>query len=132
MYRPIISPFNSTAYTIAVAVVRLSKSFTREVPPFSDFPSQLTNIMRGYCTQVDGGLPIDGSMEAPIIKSQIVEECAQIRKRGIKAVVVSGLFSPLDHHFHQEQTVCTIINSVLPNVAVVCSSEISNTGFLER
>lgn len=94
MYRPIISPFNSTAYTIAVAVVRLSKSFTREVPPFSDFPSQLTNIMRGYCTQVDGGLPIDGSMEAPIIKSQIVEECAQIRKRGIKAVVVSGVFSP--------------------------------------
>ncbi|KAI5461836.1 hypothetical protein BGZ63DRAFT_509430 [Mariannaea sp. PMI_226] len=115
-----------------VAVIRLSKSFTREVPPFSDFPPQLRHIMCGYCTQVDGGLQIDGSIEASVIESQVVEECAQIRQRGIKAVVVSGVFSPLDHHFHQEETVRNIINRELPNVSVTCSSEISNLGFLER
>ncbi|KAF7560975.1 hypothetical protein G7046_g3183 [Stylonectria norvegica] len=115
-----------------VAVIRLSKSFTREVPPFSDFPPQLRDIMRGYCTQVDGGLQIDGSLEAPIVESQIVAECVKIRERGIKSVVVSGVFSPLDHHFHQEQTVRDIITRELPGTAVVCSSEISNLGFLER
>lgn len=115
-----------------VAVVRLSKSFTREVPPFSDFPVQLKRIMRGYCTQVDGGLQIDGSMEAPIVEEQVVKECVRIRELGINAVVISGVFSPLDHHLHQEQTVRDIINRELPGVAVVCSSEISNLGFLER
>lgn len=115
-----------------VAVIRLSKSFTREVPPFSDFPPRLREIMRGYCTQVDGGLQIDGSIEAPIVESQVVQECTQIRQRGIKSVVVSGVFSPLDHHFHQEETVRKIINRELPDVAVTCSSEISNLGFLER
>lgn len=115
-----------------VAVIRLSKSFTREVPPFSDFPAQLRDIMRGYCTQIDGGLQIDGSLEAPIIESQVIQECVHIRELGLKAVVISGVFSPLDHHFHQEQTVRDIINRELPNVAVICSSEISNLGFLER
>src|SRR5882757_2338355 len=38
-----------------VAVIRLSKSFTREIPPFSDFPSSLRNIMYGWHTFVDGG-----------------------------------------------------------------------------
>lgn len=115
-----------------VAVIRLSKSFTREVPPFSDFPTDLRDIMRGYCTQIDGGLQIDGSIEAPIVESQVVHECAQIQKLGISAVVVSGVFSPLDHHLHQEQTVRSIIHRELPHVTVVCSSEISNLGFLER
>lgn len=115
-----------------VAVVRLSKSFTREVPPFSDFPADLRDIIRGYCTQIDGGLQIDGSLEAAIVENQIVEECAQIEKRGISAVVISGVFSPLDHHFHQEQKVRSIINRELPNVTVTCSSEVSNLGFLER
>ncbi|TPX17829.1 uncharacterized protein E0L32_002930 [Thyridium curvatum] len=115
-----------------VAIIRLSKSFTREVPPFSDFPTRLKNIMLGYCTQVDGGLQIDGSLEAPVVESQVVEECNRIRELQIKAVVVSGVFSPLDHHFYQEQTVRKIINRELPGVSVVCSSEISNIGFLER
>uniref|UniRef100_A0A8H7N1M6 Hydantoinase/oxoprolinase N-terminal domain-containing protein n=1 Tax=Bionectria ochroleuca TaxID=29856 RepID=A0A8H7N1M6_BIOOC len=92
----------------------------------------LRDIMCGYCTQVDGGLQIDGSIEASVVESQVVEECAQIRQRGIKAVVVSGVFSPLDHHVHQEETVRRIINRELPGVSVTCSSEISNLGFLER
>lgn len=115
-----------------VAVIRLSKSYTREVPPFSDFPPELRNLMRGYYTQVDGGLQIDGSPEAPIIEEQVVAECQKIRALGLEAVVVSGVFSPLDHHLYQEQTVREIIQRELPNVLVACSSEISNIGFLER
>ena len=115
-----------------VAVIRLSKSFTREVPPFSGFPQSLRDIMRGYCTQVDGGLQIDGSQEAPVVKSQVLECCAEIKRRGLTAVVISGVFSPLDEHFRQEQTVRDIIRQELPDVGIVCSSEISNLSFLER
>jgi len=115
-----------------VAVIRLSKSFTREIPPFSDFPTSLKTLMYGWHTCVDGGLHIDGSEEAPIVEAQIVDACSAIKEKGITVVVVCGVFSPLDGTFHQEDRVRTIIQQTLPGVSVVCSSEISNLGFLER
>lgn len=38
-----------------VAIMRLSKSFTKEIPPFSDFPPNLKQIMNGYYCFVSGG-----------------------------------------------------------------------------
>lgn len=38
-----------------VAIMRLSKSFTKEIPPFSDFPPALKHIMNGYYCFVSGG-----------------------------------------------------------------------------
>lgn len=115
-----------------VAVIRLSKSFTREIPPFSDFPHSLTKIMYGWHTFIDGGLHIDASEEAPIVEQQVVDACATIEKMNISAIVVCGVFSPLDSNLHQEQRVRSIILKNLPQASVVCSCEISNLGFLER
>lgn len=115
-----------------VAILRLSKSFTKEIPPFSDFPEDLKNIMNGYYSWLDGGLHIDGSQEAPIVEEQVVKECQEIKKRGIDSIVISGVFSPIDETFHQEHCVRKIILRELPGVDVVCSSEVSNIGFLER
>jgi N-methylhydantoinase A/oxoprolinase/acetone carboxylase beta subunit len=39
-----------------VAIIRLSKSFTKEIPPFSDFPPALKHIMNGYYCFVSGGI----------------------------------------------------------------------------
>lgn len=115
-----------------VAVIRLSKSFTREVPPFSDFPVPLKKIMNGHYGFVDGGLHIDGSQESPINEKQVVEQCAIIKEKDIGAVVVSGVFSPIDEHFRQEDQVRKTILRELPGIDVVCSSEVSQIGFLER
>lgn len=115
-----------------VAIIRLSKSFTKEVPPFSDFPPALKKIMNGHYGYVDGGLHIDGSQEAPIVEEQVVKQCAIIKEKGIDAVVISGVFSPIDDHFHQEDQVRKIVLRELPGVDVVCSSEVARIGFLER
>ncbi|OAA61455.1 hypothetical protein ISF_05534 [Cordyceps fumosorosea ARSEF 2679] len=116
-----------------VAVLRLSRSFTREVPPFSDFPAGLRRIMHGYHAFLDGGLHIDGSLEAPVRAEQVRRECEAIRERGIRCVAVVGVFAPLDSgHLHQEEAVRAIVNRQLPEVAVVCSHEVSGLGFLER
>lgn len=115
-----------------VAVIRLSRSFLREVPPFADFPEDLAAILNGYCGIVDGGLHIDGSMEAPVQEQQVVTECDKIRKLGLTAVVVAGVFSPIDETFNQESRVRDIILRELPGVDVVCSHEVANIGFLER
>jgi N-methylhydantoinase A/oxoprolinase/acetone carboxylase beta subunit len=39
-----------------VAVLRLCGPFCREVPPFSDFPAALRQVVEGYSAYVDGGL----------------------------------------------------------------------------
>lgn len=115
-----------------VAVLRLSKSFLREVPPFAEFPPDLADILRGYCGVVDGGLHIDGSEEAPVVEAQVVAECAKIKELGLSAVVVAGVFSPIDEVFQQETLVRDIIHREIPEVDVVCSHEVANIGFIER
>ncbi|KAI1612765.1 hypothetical protein EDD36DRAFT_245393 [Exophiala viscosa] len=115
-----------------VAVIRLSRSYTKDIPPFSDFPPVLASLLHGYHGYIDGGLHIDGSQEAPIIEEQVLKQCESIERLGIKAVVISGIFSPIDQHFHQEAQVRSIMQRRLPDVDIVCSSEISNIGLLER
>ena len=76
-----------------VAVIQLSKSYTREIPPFSDFPPGLAGITNGCYGFADGGLHIEGTEEAPLNEKQVVKQCSAIRERGIKSVVVYGVFA---------------------------------------
>ncbi|KAK7890772.1 hypothetical protein LTR67_007981 [Exophiala xenobiotica] len=115
-----------------VAVIRLSRSYTKDIPPFSDFPPALASLLHGYHGFIDGGLHIDGAQESPIREDQVLRECEAIEQKGIKAVVISGIFSPIDQHFHQEEQVRQIMQKRLPDVDIVCSAEVSNIGLLER
>lgn len=115
-----------------MAILRLSKNFLREVPPFSEFPSGLTSILKGYVGYLDGGLHIDGSQEAPIVESQVIEKCAEIKKLGLTAVVVVGCFSPIDEEFKQEDRVRDIVKREIPDADVIVSHEVANIGLLER
>ena len=121
-----------TKHIEKVAVLRLSKSFTREVAPFTDFPPDLRRIIECYNAWVDGGLQIDGSPEAPIREDQVDEFCAEVRRRQIRVVAIVGVFSPLDTTLHQERTVQQWIHEKCPGVAAVTSASISNIGLLER
>lgn len=115
-----------------VAIIRLSKSFLREVPPFSEWPDALTQIIKGYVGYVDGGLHIDGSEEVPVVEQQVVQQCAEIKKLGLSAIVVVGCFAPIDEVFKQEDRVRDIVLRELPGVDVVVSHEVANIGFLAR
>jgi N-methylhydantoinase A/oxoprolinase/acetone carboxylase beta subunit len=66
------------------------------------------------------------------VEAEVVQQCQEIKRLGIEAVVISGVFSPIDEHFKQEDIVRSIIQRELPGVDIVCSSEVSNIGFLER
>ncbi|KAL2786144.1 hypothetical protein BJX66DRAFT_347021 [Aspergillus keveii] len=115
-----------------IAVLRLSKSFLRDVRPFSDWPVHLAEAIRGYVGYVNGGLHIDGSEEAPIVEEQVVAQCHEIRKHGLSTVVIAGVYSPIDQEFHQEDRVRDIVAREIPGADIVCSHEVANIGFLER
>ncbi|GMG13172.1 unnamed protein product [Aspergillus oryzae] len=114
-----------------VAIIRLSKSFLRDVKPFSEWPAGLASLINGYVGYIDGGLHIDGSQEAPVVESQVVRECENIKALGLTTVVVAGVYSPIDEVFRQEETVREIITREIPGVDVVCSKEIANIGMFD-
>ncbi|RFU24482.1 hypothetical protein B7463_g11857, partial [Scytalidium lignicola] len=115
-----------------VGVIRLTAGFSRHVPPFTDFPSPLKDIMCGHFAWVDGGLQIDGSLIAPLDPQQIIDQCVILKEKNIRNIVVCGVYSPIDENYRQEDVVKDIILRELGNVNVVLSHEVANIGFLER
>ncbi|EGZ76828.1 DUF917-domain-containing protein [Neurospora tetrasperma FGSC 2509] len=119
-----------------VAVLRLSGPFSKHVPPCVDWPEDMRSLILVYHARVKGGLEVDGSLISDIDESEIVEQCKEIRKRGgIKAVVINGVFSPIDTVYKQEEKAAEIVRRELggqEEVDVVCSKEVANLGFLER
>lgn len=65
-------------------------------------------------------------------ESEIVSVCAQIRASGIRAIVVSSCFSPIDFTLLQEELVGSIVNREVPGAMVTLSKTVANLGLLER
>lgn len=54
--------------------------------------------------------------------------CAEIARQGIETIAVSGIYSPIDREFKQEELVRDIIRAELPNVRITISKEVANIG----
>ncbi|KAK4200048.1 hypothetical protein QBC40DRAFT_201403 [Triangularia verruculosa] len=115
-----------------VAVIRLSGPFSKHAPPCVDWPEDLRDIVLGYYALVKGGLEVDGELISDIDEEEIKTQCREIERRGIKSVVVNGVFSPIDTVERQEERAAVIIKSAIPGCDVICSKEVANLGFLER
>ncbi|KAI8986894.1 DUF917-domain-containing protein [Trametes punicea] len=116
-----------------VAVIRLCGPYTRQCPPFIDFPNRLRALTEGHVGYVDGGFEIDGREILPLDERQVIEQCAIIKEKSLKNIVLCGIFSPLDSQGKHEATAKTIIERELgPSVSVVCSRDVGQVGLLER
>ncbi|KAJ4145856.1 hypothetical protein LMH87_004688 [Akanthomyces muscarius] len=93
---------------------------------------RLCDLIIGHYALVKGGLEIDGSLISDISETEIEEQGRIIKEKGINAVVVNGVFSPIDTVEKQEERAAEIIRRIVPGCDVVCSKEIANLGFLER
>jgi len=116
-----------------VAVLRLSGSFSKHAPPCVDWPASLRNIILGHYALIKGGLEVDGSLISDIKEHEIVEQCGIIKEKGMKSIVVNGVFSPIDTVEKQEERTADIIRRELgEGVDIVLSKTVANLGFLER
>lgn len=102
------------------------------MPPCIDWPEDLQELICGYECRVDGGVEVDGSLIVEVDPDQIVREVEVIRARGIRSIVVNGIFSPVDVSHQQEETAASIIRTAYPEADVVMSRDVANLGFLER
>lgn len=113
-----------------VAVMRLCGPFTRQIPPFSDFPVGLRRILDGGTYYLDGGLEIDGREIAPLNHVQIRKAARDVVASGVRVVALVGVFSPMEAG---HETECKrILLEEAPDLQVVCSRDIGPVGLLER
>ncbi|KAI1484750.1 hydantoinase [Biscogniauxia mediterranea] len=115
-----------------VAVLRLCGPFSKHAPPCVDWPDDMRDLILGYYALLKGGLEIDGFLISDIDEGEIRAQCAVIREKGIKSVVVNGVFSPIDTVERQEERAAEIVRAEVPGVDVVCSRGVASLGYLER
>ncbi|KAJ3479055.1 hypothetical protein NLG97_g8417 [Lecanicillium saksenae] len=115
-----------------VAVIRLCGPFSKFAPPCVDWPADMRDLILGHYALVKGGLEIDGNLINDISEAEIEEQGRLIKERGLKAVVIIGVFSPIDTVEKQEERAAEIIRQTVPGCDVVLSKDIANLGFLER
>ncbi|KAJ4382673.1 hypothetical protein N0V86_001895 [Didymella sp. IMI 355093] len=116
-----------------VAVLRLSGPFSKHAPPGVDWPASLRKLILAHYALVKGGLEIDGGLISDIKEQEIVEQCKIIKDKGIKSIVINGVFSPIDTIERQEERASEIVKRELgDDVDIVLSKTVANLGFLER
>ncbi|ETN37001.1 uncharacterized protein HMPREF1541_07989 [Cyphellophora europaea CBS 101466] len=115
-----------------VAVLRLCGPYTRQLPPFIDFPYALKAVIQGPHYFLNGGLEIDGREITPLNEQQIRDAAAEIHAAGISALALVGVFSALDSSGRHEERAKAIIQEAYPHMSVVCSHTIGGPGLLER
>ncbi|KAF4828012.1 putative D-/L-hydantoinase subunit A [Colletotrichum tropicale] len=115
-----------------VAVIRLCGPFSADIPVGVDWPPRLRDIVCAHRGLVDGGLEIDGSLIAELDEDGVRREAEILKAKGIRSVVVVGIFSPVDVVYRQEERAAEIVREVYPEADVVMSKDVANIGFLER
>lgn len=113
-----------------VAALRLGMPASASLPPFCDWPKDLAEIVRGGVWMVEGGHEYDGRPFMPFDAEGVRRAAREMQAKGLKAVAISSIFSPLDPS-HERQA-AEIVAAEVPGAVITCSSDLGRIGLLER
>jgi N-methylhydantoinase A/oxoprolinase/acetone carboxylase beta subunit len=115
---------------LPVGIVRIALPSSRGIPPLTDWPADIAAVIGDAHYLVRGGYQFDGREADPLDEAAVAQAGRDIRRRGLKAAAVTGLFSPVsaDMELRAEE----IIRNEAPDVQVTLSSRIGRMGILER
>ena len=112
------------------AVLRLALPATESLPPLVDWPPGLRDAVGARTFMVRGGHEYDGREISPLDVGAVREAIGRMRREGIRALAVSGVFSPVNPRHEIEAA--TLIRQEAPEVRVSLSHENGRMGLLER
>ncbi|XP_070176718.1 uncharacterized protein [Littorina saxatilis] len=113
-----------------VSVIRLCGPASQAVPPFSDFPPSLKDVIFGSIHFVSGGYRVDGREIEKVDREEIKKVVEKIKGIGVKGIVLCGIFAPT--RTEQEEEVERLIHEFYPEANVTLSHTIGHIGLLER
>ena len=112
------------------AAVRLGLPATLALPPMVDWPDDLADVLGRNVYLCHGGHEFDGREIAPLDPDEIRGVAREIGDKGITAIAVSSVFSPVNADM--ETRAAAILGEEHPAARVTLSSEIGRVGLLER
>ena len=112
------------------AAVRLGLPATEALPPFVDWPDDLADVLGRHTYLCHGGHEFDGREISPLDVDELKRVAADLKAKGVTAVAVSSVFSPVNPSMEQEAA--ALIEAEAPGSSVTISSEIGRIGLLER
>ncbi|MEZ4665691.1 MAG: hydantoinase/oxoprolinase family protein [Thermomicrobiales bacterium] len=112
------------------AAVRLGLPATAALPPMVDWPEDLADTLGRHTYLCHGGYEFDGREISRFDPDEIKDVAADIRSKGIVAIAVSSVFSPVNQEM--EKQAAELLLAEVPGSSVTLSSEIGRIGLLER
>ena len=113
-----------------VAALRIGLPASASLPPFVDWPEDLAKLVRGEVFMVEGGHEYDGRPILPLDAAAVRQAAKRIRERGLGAVGVASVFSPLNPSCEEEAA--RILQEECPGLSITCSHQLGRIGLLER
>jgi N-methylhydantoinase A/oxoprolinase/acetone carboxylase beta subunit len=112
------------------ACIRLGLPATVCLPPMVDWPDELREVVGGHYYLAHGGNEFDGREISPFEPDEVRGIVKQIADKGINAIAISSVFSPVNSGF--EEQAAEIVKDVIPEASITLSSSIGRIGLLER
>jgi N-methylhydantoinase A/oxoprolinase/acetone carboxylase beta subunit len=113
-----------------VGVIRLGLPASESLPPLSGWPSDLVRAVGGSTCMLNGGHEVDGREIAPLDEPGLVAAITALKRRGIRSIAVSSIFSPINSNM--ELRAKEVIHDIYPDASVTLASEIGRIGLIER
>ena len=111
-------------------IIRLALPATQLLPPLVDWPDRMKDATGAFTRMVGGGNEFDGREISALDRDGVREAVRDFRARGVTAIAVSGVFSPVDPTHENEAL--ALIREVAPEMRVCLSHENGRMGLLER
>ncbi len=115
---------------LEVAVLRLAAPATLSLLPLVGWPPKLVERIGRHIYVVPGGYDYDGREIAPFDEDAVRDAILDIRKKGVRAVAVSSVFSSVNAEM--EERAAAMITDLIPEAHITLSHEIGRVGLLER
>ncbi len=125
-----VNAFVERRHLLEVGILRLAGACGESLPPMSGWPVDVRRCVGAMTFQLPGGHEFDGREVSAFDDRAVRDAARQIRRRGLAAVAITGVFSPVNRAM--EQRAASIVAEEIPGASITCSSAFGRLGFLER
>jgi len=113
-----------------IGALRIGLPSGAAIPPFADWPKDLSSHVRGCVIMVEGGHEYDGRPFMPLDESDIRQAAKRFQGEGINSVAITSVFSPLTSEC--EERAAEIFREISPDIKLTLSHNLGRVGLLER
>lgn len=111
-------------------VVRLCLPAGLDIPPMTDWPTDIRDALGHHVWMVAGGNEFDGREISPLDEAALHSVADELVARGITSIAISAPFSLVSPDM--ERRAADLLRQRIPEARITCSHAIGQLGLLER